>query len=78
MNISQAELAALIRVGEPLVIEAEALQNSSLEIMDMNLVLDHLKPEIVRGSVCQSGLDAPTRQPHRECLRMMIAAETAT
>lgn len=47
MHIRQAELPALVCVSEPFMIEAEAIENRRLKIVNVDFVLDDVKAEII-------------------------------
>src|SRR5688572_2374800 len=62
------------------VIEAEQVQDSGLQIVDGNAVLDALQPEIIRPPDDLACTDAAACQPHAETVRMVVApiAEVGT
>ena len=55
VNIRQAELPALILVGQPFVVEAETMQDGRLQIVNVNLVLRDVEAQIVRRAVREAG-----------------------
>ena len=74
MHIRQAKIAAGVVVGEAFVIEAETVQDRRLKVVDVNGILDDVESEVVGGAEGHARLDAAACDPHRERLRMMIAA----
>ena len=67
-------MTALEFVGEAFVVDAQKVQDSSLEIVDVNFVLDGVEAELVAPAVTHAGLHTAARHPQRECVGMMIAA----
>ena len=55
LNIREAELPALILVGQPFVVEAETMQDGRLQIVNVNLVLRDVEAQIVRRAVREAG-----------------------
>ena len=47
VDVGQAEVAALEAEGEPLVVEAEQVQDRGLQVVDVDLVLDGAEAELV-------------------------------
>ena len=46
--------------------------------MDVHGIGGDVKAQIVSCPICLAGLDAAARHPHRERLRVVVAAETAS
>ena len=51
VDVGEPELAALVGVGEPFVIEAEAVEEGGLEIVDVDGILDDVEAEFVGGAI---------------------------
>ena len=51
VHVGQAEVAALVAVGQPLVIEAEQVQDRRLQVVDVDRVLDDVEAEVVGRAV---------------------------
>ena len=51
MHIGQPEVAARVAIGQSLMIEAEQVQDGRLQIVDVDLLLDRLKAELVGRAV---------------------------
>jgi len=74
MNVRQAEGAALKLVRESLVIDAELMQQGSVEIMDADRIFGDIITIVVGGSVSEAGLEAATGAPHGKAALVMIAS----
>src|SRR5262245_31607048 len=70
----QSLVEALVLERELLVVEAELVEHSSVEITDVDWVLHDVVREIVGFAVHGAALEAAARHPHREAPRMMVAA----
>ena len=47
MDVGQAEVAAGVAVGEPLVVQAEQVQDRRLQVVDVDRVLGDVEAEVV-------------------------------
>ena len=65
-----------MRIGQPRVVESQAVQQRRLDIVYMDRVLHRLQPEIIRLSDGLSTPNTTARQPHAKAVRMMIASVT--
>ena len=54
MNICEAEVTALIFVGEALVIDSKEMQNCRMKVVNVDWVLRNIVTVIVRGPVGSS------------------------
>ena len=63
-HIGQAVVAARVAVGEPLVVDAEQVQDRGLQIVDVDGVLDDVVAEVVGAAVDVAAL-ARRRRPSR-------------
>jgi hypothetical protein len=63
MHIRQAELAALEAIGEAFVIDAEAMENRGLEVVDVHGILQGIETEIIGATESHTGLDAASGHP---------------
>src|SRR5947207_12717123 len=77
VDVGEAEVAAGVAVGEALVVEAQKVQDRRLDVVDVDSVLDGIEAQLVSRAVRQTALDTAARQPHREGLRVMVAAQAA-
>src|SRR3989449_11605426 len=73
-NVGKPEMAALELVGQPLVVDAEAIEDCGLQVVDVHGVLDDVVAVIVGLTVIDAGLHSATRHPHAEAARMMVPA----
>ena len=72
VNIGEPIMAALEFIGKFLVIEAEEVEEGGLEVVDVDLVLDRVEADVVRGSVGDAGFDAATGHPDGEGVGMVV------
>lgn len=77
MNIGETEVAAGIAISEFFVIESEQVENSGLQIVDMNGIVDHVEAEIVGLTVNVALFETSAGEPHGKGLRMMIASQAS-
>src|SRR3954470_2231920 len=75
VDIGQPEVTALETVGKFGVIEAEAMENGRLEIVDGDFILRDVVPEFIGGAIGDARLDSSAGHPHRKRVRMMIATD---
>src|SRR5262249_54870483 len=59
---------------EPLVVEAEQVQEGGVQVVDVDLVRDGGEAELVGGAVDVAAFDAAAGQPHREAVVVVVAA----
>src|ERR1700679_677711 len=76
-DVGQAEITALMPVGELRVIEAQAIENRGLKVVDVNFVLCDVEADVVGLSYGLASFDSSARKPHAESERMMVAAFVA-
>ena len=74
MHIGQAEVAALEFVGQLLVVDAHAVQDGGVEVVDVDGVFGDVVAEVVGLAVGQAALDPAAGHPHREVAGMVVAA----
>ena len=75
MHIGETKTAALEAVGETLVIDAEKVHESGVEIVNVDRVLDDVVAVLVGLADRRAGFDAAAGEPHAEAAGMMIATE---
>src|SRR5919201_1276471 len=71
-NVGKPEVAALELVRQPLVVNAKALEDGGLKVVDVHGVLDDVVAVIVVLAVTDAGLHSAARHPHTEAARMMV------
>src|SRR4051812_2843903 len=74
IHIREAEVAAGVAVGEFFVIQAQRMQDRRVHVVHVDLVLDRLSAEFVRGAVAEARLEAGSAEPLREAAGVVIAA----
>src|SRR5205807_3120847 len=73
-HIGQAEVASLEFVGQAEVINAEAMQDGGLQVVDMHWIFEDVVGIVVRLADAQAALDAAAGHPNGETAGMMVAA----
>ncbi len=74
MDIRQPEMPALELVSQALVVDAQAVQQRRLQIVDMHRVLHDVVAIVVGLAQADAGLDAASGNPHGKAARMMVSA----
>src|SRR5262249_50997384 len=74
VDVGEAEIAAGVAVGQPLVVEPQAVEQGGVQVVDVDLLLDGAEAELVGGPGGQATLDPPAGQPHREAVVVMVPA----
>lgn len=64
VNIGQTIISSLKTKRQFFVIETQQMQNCGVQVMHMNRILGHIKPEIICGTNRNPWLDASASQPH--------------
>ena len=64
LDAGQPLVEPLVLVGEPLVVEAQQVQDGGVEVADVHRVLDDVVAEIVGLAVDRPALDAAAGHPH--------------
>ena len=72
--VGQAEVAAGVAVGEPLVVEAQQVQHRGVQVVNVNGVFDRREAEFVGGAVDRAPFHAASRQPAGEAVMVVVAA----
>jgi hypothetical protein len=62
-NVGQPEVAPEMAVRQPLVVQAEAVEDGGLQIVDMHAILHNLQAEFVRLADDLSAFDATACHP---------------
>ena len=74
LHPGETVIKALVLHGEPFVVQAEAVEDGGLEVVDMDGIAGNVVAQLVCLADDVPRLHAPARQPHGERKRMMIAA----
>src|SRR5262245_40228000 len=70
----EAEVPALVLVGELQVVDPEAAEDGRVQVVDVDRVLDHVVTEVVRLPIRDPRLDSTAGQPDGEAPRVVVAA----
>ncbi len=73
-DIREAEVAALVPVGQLLVVKPETVQQRSLQVVHMDLALDRLQADVVSIADDPPSGRAASGQPHAEAVGMVVPA----
>jgi len=73
MHVGESEVAALVFVGQPGVVDAQAVQDRRLQVVDVHRVACDVVAVVVRLADRQPRPYAAARQPDRETARVVIA-----
>src|SRR5437870_6580339 len=73
MHIGQPKVSAQVTVGELFVIEAEAMQDGGLQVVDVYLVFDVVEPDVIVFADDLAAANPAAGQPHAIAVRVMIA-----
>src|SRR5688500_15479800 len=76
MDVGEPHVAAAEPVSQPLVVEAEQMQNRRVQSMPVDLVFAGVTAELVRCPVGHSPLYACACQPHGEAEWIMVATDS--
>src|SRR5438067_204899 len=74
MHIGQTIIASLEAERQSFVVDAKAMQNRGIEIVNVNRIANDVVAVVVGFAQDDAGLDAAACQPHRETTAMMVAA----
>ena len=74
VNIGETEIAALKPVRQTSVIDAEAMEDRCLQVVNVDGVRRNVVGIVIRLADRQTRFDATTGQPHGEAARMMVPA----
>ena len=74
VDVGEAIVATLEAVGQVLVVEAEAVQDGGVEVVDVDRILGDVVAVVIGLAVADAGLDAAAGHPDGVVAAMMIAA----
>src|SRR5260370_1983950 len=74
VHIRQPKIAALVAVYQARVIDAQAMEDGGVEVVDVDGIADDVVAVIVGLAVADAGLDAAAGEPHAEAAAVMVAA----
>src|SRR5258708_2888531 len=73
INIRQPVIPPRVAEREPLVVEAEEVEDGGVEVVDVDLVLYRAEAEVVGRPVGQAAADAAAGQPGSEAPVVVVA-----
>ena len=74
MDVGQSEVAALIRVRQSFVVDAQQVQNRGLQIVNVDSIFGDVDAVVVGPPPGHAALNASTSHPHGKTAWVMIAA----
>src|SRR5262245_1049045 len=74
VHVGEPEVAARVAVGQLLVIEPHEMQDRGVEVVDVDFLFAHGRPNFIGRAISESALDPAAGQPGRENGRVMAAA----
>ncbi len=77
-DAGEADVEALIRNAQSLVIESEQVQHGGMKIADVDDIIDRVVAEFVSGAMGHAAFDAAAREEHGKALDVMVAARIRT
>jgi hypothetical protein len=72
MDIGETVAAALKAEGQFRVVDAQAVQQRGVQVVDVDGILGDVVAVVVRAAVCLASFDAASGQPQAEATRVMI------
>ena len=73
-DLGQTKISSIESIGQFRVVDAHLMQNGRVDIVGVDSVFDRLVTEFIRRSVLSPALEAATREPSCEGIRIMISA----
>ena len=74
LHAGEPLLEALVFERQPIVVDAETVEQRGVEVADVDWVLHDVVGEVVGGAVHDTWFDAAAGHPHAEAARVMVAA----
>ena len=72
-DVGQPVVAAVVEIGETLVVEADQVQDRGVQVVDVGLVRRWRSAEFVGRADGHAALDAAAGHPHRETVGVVVA-----
>src|SRR5262249_57010676 len=73
-HIGKPKVAPLESVGQPRVVESQQMQDSRVQVVDVNAVFCNVESRLVALTDGNAWFCATAGQPHSECIGVMVAA----
>src|SRR5262245_48572232 len=74
MHIRQPEIAALKAIRQPPMVDAQAVEQRGVEVVDVDGIADDVVAVVVGFAVAHAGPDAAAGEEEREAAAMVVAA----
>ena len=74
MQVREAEVAAIISIGNHFVIDSQLMQDSCMKFVDTDAVLDSFEAELVGGTISHAALDPAAGHPNRVAKGIVVAS----
>ncbi len=71
VNIREAEVAARVAIGKPLVNEAQQMENRSMEVMEAHGLFDGVIAKLIGRAVGNTAANTAAGQPEGDPLRVV-------
>jgi len=75
VDVGQAKIAPLKSVRQLRVLQAKLMEDRRVKIVNVDLVFNRIKTEVVGFAVNDSAFNAAARQPDSVTVRMMVATD---
>ena len=73
VHIRESKRAALVAIGQSLVVEAQQIQHRGVQIVHVHRLLDDVVAKFIRAAVRDALLHAAAREQHGKGILMMVA-----
>ena len=74
VHVGEAVVPTLLSKGQAAMIDAEAVQDGCVQVVNMDWITNDVVTKIVRFTVHVSPADAPSGHPHRIAATVMVAS----
>ena len=75
MNICQTIPATLVLECQSFMVDTKLVQNSGMQVVDMDAILLHVVAVFIRRAIAAAGLNPTTCHPDRKAARMVVTSE---
>lgn len=77
MDFGKPLTPALMEIAEPILLQAELVNQRGMEVTEMNRIHRRLQPDVVRRAISNPALETTTGDPHSKARIVVIAAASA-
>ena len=74
VDVGQPEVASTVAESQFLVVDSHQVQDRGVEVVEVDLVFNSVIAVFVCASVDKPGTDTTSSHPHRESVRVVVAA----